>query len=368
MTEVLEDSGIAWPNPGMWYQPPHQLYNIPSPRKMDSTDPDVHAHSPCHRDKQRDAASDLISLNIPLSAQGYIPPAGLRSHGLQVEDPYWSSAPEPFIDDERHPMSKKRAGNMSSEDQSMPDYSRSITPAGSRNISSHTIGPDANIGTPAPEESQFEELMAALSPHKDIIGGTLAPANTRVSSKINTPSIQSRPSNTPEARTLSYSRSQSRSASASIRDPTRLINVKSFDDNVQSHNMECIAAPFGSTTEMKKNPARDVKGRKEGRTSDLELSAKIQKTSSERSNNSHEQENSIDSEDKPIPVCDAKRKRENRILSMKSVFKNEANTSPSPGRKYSKIESKSESDSDDEDEILASKDIRPPLTTLENVH
>lgn len=353
----------------MWYQPPHQLYGIQSPHKTEVVDSDAHGHSPCYRDKYKDETGDLVSQNLPLSSHGYIPPPGLRSHGSLLEDPYLSLAPilpDPFVDNERHPKSKKEVGLQSSEDQSMPDYSRSITPASSLlSLSSHTVGPISC--SPPPEESQFEALMAAFSPHKESISGTFAPTNTRVTSQVNTPPVQSRSSTMAESRNSSYSHRQSRPTSINARDPPSLSNCRSSDENMHSYGIGFAVAPV-EHFEMKKNPAKVIKGRKEGRTSDLEISAGIHKASSKRSNSSHEQENHRDGEDKSNTISDAKRKRGGRILATRSAFKSEANTSPSPSRKFSKTGSRDVIDSDDRDDVLISTNKRSPLLMLENIH
>lgn len=366
-TEILEDSGIAWPNPGMWYHPPHQLYGIQSPSKTEAINPDVHGHSPCYPDKRKDVAGGLASQNQPFSSQGYIPPIRPISHGLPLDDRYLSLTPllpDPFIDNERHPKNKDKIGHLSSEDQSMPDCSGSITPTSSHNFSSHTVGPTSC--SPPPEESQFEELMAAYSPHREAVSGSFASADTRVSSKSKTPLVQPKTSTTVEARALSYSHRQSHPASVNIRDSPSLLDCRSSDEISQPHSKEFAAAPVGPF-EIQKSPFKDTMGRKEGRVGDFEISAGEQKVSCKRSNGIYEQENNRDSEDKSNRIGDAKRKRGSRISATTSTLKTESNTSPSPSRKFSKTEGRDLFDSDDGDDILIRRDIRSPLLMLENI-
>lgn len=368
--EVLEDSGIAWPNPGMWYQPPH-LYSVPSPRKMENLDPGVHGHSPCHLEKHYGTIGGAqASENPPLIPHGHLPSLELQSHEPQPKDPYWSLTPplpDPFIDNEKQLISKKRIGRLSSEDQLMLDYSRSLTPASSRNLSSHTAGPNTAKGSPPPEESQFEELMAAFSPHEDTMGRAFTSAHTRAGNKVSPPPIQLNSSTTPETRISSCSYVQNGSTSVSTQDPLPILSRRSPDESPAPYSTEFVAISKGQS-ETKLNMATDIKGRMEGRFSHLESSSIVQNASSMRSNYGHEGNDDGNSEDRSISASDAKRKRGNKILSTQSAIRNETYASPSPSRKFSKIESKSGYDSDNGDDIPPSPEARSPLAILENVH
>lgn len=370
IVEVLEDSGIAWPNPGMWYQPPH-LYSIPSPRTMETLDPSTHGHSPCHVEKRYGTTGGAqASENPPLISHGHIPPMELQSHEPQTKDPYWSPTPplpDPFVDNEKQLISKKRIGRLSSEDQLMLDYSRSITPASSRNLSSHTAGPNTTKGSPPPEESQFEELMAAFSPHEDTIGRAFTSAHTRAGNKVSSPPTQPNSSTTPETRISSCSYVQNRSASVTTQELLPILSRRSPNESPAPYSTEFVAISKGPS-EPNTNMTEDIKERMEGRTSYLEFSSIVHNASSMRPNNSHERNDDGDSQERSISASDAKRKRGNRILCTQSAIRNEAHASPSPSRKFSKIESKSGYDSDNRDDIPPSQEARSPLAMLENVH
>lgn len=84
MLDILEESGIAWPNPGMFYQIQHEDLNPLSPRKDKYPDPDSHAHSPRHR-------APMTATNDPVKLNGMIPPPafpyGTVQHGMMMPRP-----------------------------------------------------------------------------------------------------------------------------------------------------------------------------------------------------------------------------------------------------------------------------------------
>lgn len=150
----------------MWRQAPPQLY-VSSPRKIEMPDPDAHGHSPrrvsvtentTYAEKAILAASPNHSFKPLLAPQNGRP---------KLRDPSWSSlssTPDPFMEDAKQHRYKKWAESGSSEDQSLPDYCRSITSASSHSASNHNVH-HTDEGH-AVVESEFEKLMASLTPQR----------------------------------------------------------------------------------------------------------------------------------------------------------------------------------------------------------
>ncbi|KAG8533712.1 uncharacterized protein KY384_001453 [Bacidia gigantensis] len=153
---LLEDVGIAWPNPGMWYQSMPHPEDYISPTKMQVTDPTIHAHSP-RRDNvkivplptlssasQRGQPNTTVDVSIR-NVAGTRPKDSLTRPGAHM--------PDPFIDEPKTYGPKllsfsdgirtlqnahanyagfnainRNAASSSSHDVSMPDYSRSHSP------------------------------------------------------------------------------------------------------------------------------------------------------------------------------------------------------------------------------------------------
>lgn len=153
-TDILEDAGIAWPNPGMFFQTAAQQGRSPfSPRRTKEIDPDSHAHSPRNQytDAQRTTA---MSSNLPESCDAMPPPA-FRVPRNQGGDPYLprygNPNSDPFTEEQifqaharsiYHRLSSSGDISMpdrppksrfasSENDQSMADFSRVPSPVGS---------------------------------------------------------------------------------------------------------------------------------------------------------------------------------------------------------------------------------------------
>lgn len=330
----------------MWRQPPQQTYNVPSPHKIEGTDSDAHGHSPRRRDGSKDSSR--------MDSRGLLPPPA-------IPDPYWSSTPtlpDPFIEIEKHPKLKKGASQLSSEDQSMPDYPRPFTPLSKLNSNSHAVGPYGACGALGPDESQFEELMASYSPGKNAISGTLAPANTRASSATSPPDQLLRLS-AAETRDSSYEYEDSHSISMTIQDPRLLPTRESSSASMKSNYLDFSDEPVGS-------PAKSIRGKKEGRASDANLSTRMERNLSARSSSSHEQEMTRDADE--ISLSGGKRKRKSAIPVAKALGKLKSSTTSSPHRKVAKSNDLDDFCGHDEEESPTKRAIRTPLITLNNIH
>ncbi|KAI4216574.1 MAG: hypothetical protein LQ351_001063 [Letrouitia transgressa] len=209
---VLEDAGMAYPNAVMWC----------------STQSLPHVHSP-HQESHHLATTVTPS---------------------RISD-------DPFVENGRH-QTHKRGRRASSSDQSIPDYSYSVTPRSSRNISLQDVPKAACMWTlESQSQSQLEELMAALSPNK--ASGTYAPANTTATSRVNTPATAVKPSAAAKARAVSYY-GQPHVGSAKLRDMNPLAKL-----NLPDQRLENLEHGHGN---IKQTPTEEVKSRKEGKIHD----------------------------------------------------------------------------------------------------
>ena len=338
----------------MWYQTSQPVYSVSSPLKSDVADSDAHGHSPRRRSGSRESKhSSAAPAMPPLYPYRCIAPPSTLSREPCLMDPYCSSLPmpDPFVDSDRFQLYKKWAPRTGSEDQPMPDYSHSITPASSRNIS-----------------DEMAQATQRLNQCKESTG-TFTPANARVSSAANTPPIQLRPSAAADARASSYS--HIRSVSVTTRDPPPP-EVRASSES--SLKLRCLEDQAESNerldTKIQKKPAGDVKSRKEGKLGEIEMPPKKQKRSSIASTKSFEKENIKGSEDRPIAISsDSKRKRANSSTAAKSLILQEAGGKrSSPSRKVSKTEREESSSRCMLDDLTEQGvTVRPPLGPLDNV-
>lgn len=324
----------------MWDQIP-QICNVSSPRKP-KPGSDAHGHSPSLR-ICKDPAQATFKMTQP----------AIAPHTKQTTDPYWSFTPpmsDPFVDDAKHRGYRRQDARSTSGDQSMPDYPHFITPVSIRNHSNNEVT-YLGGGIGSSTESQFDELMAALSPRKNM-SGTYPPANTRVSSAANTPSKETQTSTAAEARATSYSHAQARSVSVTTRDPPppqiREPSDASMKSRFSDQNEQADAA------KIKKRPAIEVKSRKEGRLNELDAASKTQPKPSAHS---------AKYEGNRISFSNSKRKRASSVSG--SNLSLEGLGSLSPTRKVSKLEGKADSYID----LLGNEGFatRNPLGNLANI-
>ncbi|KAL8713346.1 MAG: hypothetical protein Q9220_002545 [cf. Caloplaca sp. 1 TL-2023] len=261
------DAGIAWPNARMWHQWPQQQHAPPSPCKLGTHDVDAHAHSP----RRREGLSDFNrTINAGVVAPTMLshlsmPPPARRN--LMIGDTSWISAPvtqDQFIENCKY-SARRQSTQISISDDSMPDYSHSITPRSSRDASLRHM---QDVPDPHPE-SQFEELMAAYSPVK--AEGTLAPPTTRISSASTTPTAKNHNSGLTEHGAGSY-HGQARVVSMTTRDAPPPATRDPSDISMRSRFSDGqVAEGDYPTARINQTPASEVKGRKEGKSGDANL-------------------------------------------------------------------------------------------------
>ncbi|KAI4205848.1 MAG: hypothetical protein LQ350_000033 [Teloschistes chrysophthalmus] len=350
----------------MWQQSSQQLYK--SPNQPSEMDPDAHAHSPRRRtsssEMTRNTSATMVAPQM-LSQASMLPPA---RRNMMLTDSNWTSAAplqDPFVAPLQDPFMDHRSSwswgtRVSASDDSMPDYSHSITPRSSRYPSMNYLD---NVNTEAApqQDSQFEELMADLSPAKT--AGTQAPPTTRVSSASNTPSTTPHALGRQGARALSF-QSHPRSVSVTTRDAPAWTIRDPSDVSMTSRFSEAQASE-GEHSQAKviRPPAGVIKGKKEGKTGDSELLAPTSHRKAHtgsigrraKSTGIHVGEN------QPYPA-DSKRKRESMDSDSHLLAGTVVELDSSPNRKVSKKEEK--------DEVVTKQEeisVRAPLGPLENI-
>ena len=422
--DILENCGIAWPNPGMWLQAQQQFQNITSPRN-DTIDPEAHAHSPRRRDaSMRLACARLIDPSAPpgntceLMAHSAFP-----VHGPRTNDPALSqNGADPFVGGpilnnnffknmtSRNTTSSgditmKSRSTSSSHDEAMPDISRLPSPiTGHRRRSllesqATVYAPD--LMTMSKEqnrrwrealqgerevdqyESQFDDVMAGFSPSRkqSALSGISAPSNTRASSAANTPPGLHAPSSTLAGSGAVLFEGHPRSVSVTTRDPPPSIARVPSDTirkqsetrkNESSHSDAHENAKEKTEATIRKKPVGRPRGRKEGRSSEQGLDVPINETerrASTGSVNANAKAKADESDDK---IGDGKRKRVSSTFGSKVPLKDRAENAHllSPTRKVSKtalqddISAKlREIDDLTEDGVV----VRQPLGELDNI-
>lgn len=297
----------------MWVQVPQQLYSLSVPLDHEPIDPNAHGHSPRGKSNDINGALTRPDRAHELMSHAPYPTPGIKADFEDSFLPAMTLFQDPFVDDDNSGIHGTTNGRECSEDQYMPDHSRSITPA---------------------SKNQFDELVATLSSRKDITGGLLAPANTRVGSAANTPSGQRLSSIGAEWRVFGSSHGILHSASVTTRDVSPEASQEpsgvEMASGISEPWLDMIEQP-GLRVQM--SPTKEVKGRKEGMSRNLEhpfgrekgfLAPDLFRRSGK--------ENKPGSAENPFVVSEGKRKRSGTVLDSLSPIHQEGNGS-SPTRK-----------------------------------
>ena len=380
---VLENAGIAWPNPSMWCQAPPGWYSVTSsPTKQKAGEQDSHGHSPHsqvvpndsppthHADKVaplRILRASSGSLEIP---QVFSAPLGSSrtssaSHSLgnfapQLSDPSWSPLPpmpDPFIDDSKSQSRRTQARYGSSEDHSMPDYSRSITPS-SEHVDAPYDVPHITIhgepATPATAESQFEEMMASFLDGED---GVPTPVDTKDYGAVRRPNLLTESIASTGPRTFSFPDGQLRAVPVSIRDPPPPRSREHSDVSMGSGHSECSEPTQQPAGTVKRNPALIIQSRKEGLVSARKSATSALAKGDKKEDRKWSQESSL-------VAMETSRKRA-APYSKSTVLRE--NSSSTPTRKLSGMGGKGDILGADVTEITLNEPNRPPLGEINNV-
>ncbi|KAL8785191.1 MAG: hypothetical protein Q9213_003538 [Squamulea squamosa] len=368
---ILEDAGIAWPNAGMWYHATQPLYAPPSPCKTGAMDVDAHAHSPRRRNVSsgynNNAAAAFVAPRMLMNLS--MPPPARRN--IQMNDHSWAPYPhmqDPFLEQHRHQGPRLRGTRLSTSDDSMPDYSHSMTPRSSRDASLQDMQ-GIHGGPLLQHNSQFEELMAALSPTKT--DGTQAPPTTRVSSASNSPPTAYRNFGSANITTGTYQGLPRSVSMTTCEAPPRSVREVS-DISMRSRFLEKSCASEHQASEgehghskVRRSPATEVKGRKEGRSGESNLLAlpsrqtgTVKRKAKSTANNS---------EEVSVLTGEMKRKREG-VTSVPDLLPEQCEgAGSSPSRKITKMVSKDSLGGASARTAMTDDTTRTPLSSLENI-
>ena len=117
---------------------------------------------------------------------------------------------------------------------------------------------------------------------------------------------------------------------------------------MQSCFSDLASEPDEATEDhIKLIPAKDVKGRKEGKVSEMDFELQLQKKLSQSSAEHLDKENIDGGEHNSTGSSDGKRKRSTASLSTISKMFGEGNSNPSPSRKVSRVNNLKDQDLDD---------------------
>ena len=327
----------------MLHQIQNQIYGFSSPRKAQRPDPDAHGHSP-RRQHTVDGVQTRTAYQDPIAALA-------SPRKVQFAHPfYWPQIP-PVYDaipsHSRYQVHGRLPAPSSSGDQSMPDYPHSSTLASNRNMSDHQDHSDSTAGVLTNVDNIYDSCYC--SPDRLLSSGTMAPANTRVSSATNTPTQKNRkPSAAAEAESGSFSNIHLRSVSVTTRDPA-IPHIREPSDASMQSSFSDVVSEQSEATEghIKQKPAKDVKGRKEGKFSELDFELQLQEKLSRGSAERLDKENIDGSEHQSIGSNDGKRKRSTASPFTASKVLGEGHTISSPSRKVSRVSSLKDQDLDD---------------------
>ena len=315
---MLENSGVAWPNPGMWYQPRHPYYDWASPAQIATPrDTELHAHSPRRTESSVGSFKENSEGSrepIP-SLYGLMPPPPTIGPGNEAEDLMWCpmvSATDPFIGNGFRFMHNRYAIRSNGEDQIMPNYSRSITP----NSGNDSLMHEHRLSNLSNNEQSFEEIINQLNPRRVEPSGNAVSSNIRIdSAATTTPPLQKRPSNVVETRVVSYPSERPRAVSMIMKDPLALADRSPETAMRPSPPEDQLSLSYRDHVPSKipRGPASEVKSRKEGNASELDIPRQVRKRPSNGAVDLKEKENSKPSFDTTIESSDGKRKRAGTI-------------------------------------------------------
>ena len=418
-------------------QQPFHNQNFPSPRTdLANPEAHGHSPRH-QQDSKENAGSKLEAITNPsYMPHGLVAHPTCRAFGTFAESPFWfphaSAIQDPFTSTTsptgvfntvatrtgKRPRDDSVTGQSrtasSTLDLSMPDYSRPLSPAsssrrsypmtdyfhpptqaGSRHASGFGTSTINEHGLSRLEsmlqshqenepESQFSDMMASFSPRNNSNqSGISAPSNTRVNSAANTPPLQPSIPSTTAQDPASLFLGHPRSVAVTARDPP----PRTFQT---SHNGSKFSSDFDtanitgskegtedmklqSETIIKRAPIGKPKGRKEGRTNEIQGSDfptnKTQRRATTGVSIGQGKENNATNDEK---VSDGKRKRASNTAGLKIALEDRLanHDHASPTRKASKIGREEASppkqlvDMDDltEEGVIA----RAPLGELEN--
>ncbi|KAI9719284.1 MAG: hypothetical protein M1812_003614 [Candelaria pacifica] len=386
--EILETSGIAWPNSSMWQQGLLPLSGVLA-RKEPSIDPDAHAHSP-RRTHGAGTVAKMVStspVHYPIQPYNHMQPPALPFGNPRAKNPSWVPTPannDPYLDGANRSNHLGWAGRLSSDDQSMPDYSNSIPSASSRDVTDGSVvrskASSLNEGFIDHKSHSVtggycdpKDTVDLSSPRKDGTSGTFTLTDNvnRATAPSPAPSLL-RPSAAAKARHESYSQMIARKVSEAASADVQLWHDREASDiSMKSRFSEdLLERTAAGSSKVHKKPATNIRGKKEGRdskdSSEVEILQYVQKVEVPQSAMDTCRKNSKTTGGSPEASSGPKRKR-SELLASKTISTSENDPpSSSPSRKASRSASRSGQTEYDSAEVCPSSD-REPLGDLLNV-
>lgn len=349
---VLENAGIAWPNPGMWYNAPPGWYSTTSPSsKLKGVDSETHEHSSKYQMGTDDTPPAYGSALMPLRKPSQLlsAPQTLYNLGEQLGDPSWSPSPpmsDPFVDENK----LQRQGEEIRYGSAQPDRSLSATHSSvyidtANDVTQITI--DGEFA-PATAESQFDEMMASFIDGDD---KTFTRAATRTNTPMHTPDICDELSTSPNSRPFSLPNEQHRAVPVTMQDLPLLLGTREPSDaSITLGQSRTVETAEPAVVTVKQTPALIIRSKKEG----LGLTRKSKALTPA---NRGENEGGRWSREAPSIVGEAKRKWSgNRSTS--SLLRDISNLGPV--HKASRIGSKGDLNGPHKTEILRNGADRSP--------
>jgi hypothetical protein len=336
--DILEFSGIAWPNPGMWTQAQSRSLQgsvSTAPRPFVSEvkeDEDAHAHSPRRPNHQDTCLPEDSNSKPHPDYEGYWANQNMPPPHHRIDTAAWNQfqpghsnivrqngpLADPFLDPRAlTTFTSRRDKKKSSEDTPMPDVpscegTRNVSGIASvsyehKSVSSHTI---------ATHEAIMNQLVEALSPLKSDDDGPHKATNTPSSGRV-----FSKPS----------AAAQARAASRQL----ACAGIYEKDDVAE-------AGPRNASTKViSANPGTSVHSKKEGEDNKENTpDHRVAGAEFTRPSSPSGKAVGTKSAERNIGSTDSKRKRPLEEISL-SVHTNavDESISPSPSKKVSKMAS-----------------------------
>jgi hypothetical protein len=177
--DILENAGIAWPNPAMWLESPHSACAISPPKlTVDPLDVDLHSHSP-----RRQSSSSAAAAN----PYGSMPPPTVFRAPSNTSRPRaaataWAEIQDPFLEPGRGLPSQGSCRSLLDEVNALDSSSLSAGSSSRYPSIEHAFGPGPGGEE---EEEGAASLDGFLLPIDSPTGhGVVPPNNTRAN---NTP-------------------------------------------------------------------------------------------------------------------------------------------------------------------------------------
>lgn len=270
--------------------------------------------------------------------------------------------PDPFIDHSVGHRYRGFGGRSASDDLSMPDYPDSITAASSRDISGTNAANQkaANLMGPGGHE-QSDTVSNTIGVRKDGTSGTFAPGEDRRSSNVGaeTLSMGTKPSAPAEAKVAFYGRkgfAKGRGKWSKRKKSNGSTKPRLAEEATESQDKH--------DANVNTQPAGNIKGKKEGKDSDLEV--KQPEASTDPSVHA-KKENARMANDTRSTASEGKRKR---ILTVQelAVSPKIREVQSSPTRRTSRKVSQGGRSATTVDDVAVEEGaVKAPLQVLENV-